>query len=160
MVLAPPPASLDGLSARLEVVSADVRRLSEALEGLTIAVEALASRLGPEPGTSQNVPAAATAAPKAAPGCVTSSLRKRFYVICRAREESEHHEGVPAGQVGIYSTYGAYANNVVEAAAYPHTGRGRLAFAEGSISEGFPTLGEAELFWSSHFPNTRAPRVY
>ena len=156
MVLASPQASLDGLSARLDAVSADVGRLTEALERLTIAVEALTERAG----ASENVPQAAKAAPKAAASCASTALRKRFYVIVRAREESEIHASVPAGQVGIYSAYGTYANNVVEAAAYPHTGRGRLAFAAGSVSEGFPTLGEAELFWSSYFPNARAPRHY
>ena len=135
------PVSLASVRQRLDSLAAELAALVGELQ------EIVSERTFEIVDAPRVEPLPLAATPKATPAV---STRKRYYVVIVARGAS----GVqPGGQPGIYNSYSQYAEQVRDLSV-AWSGRGPIAFAAGSISEGFAYMGEAEDFWRD---NTKQP---
>ena len=130
------------LSARLAEVQSTLARLQREVGAISEALQELAEEASP----SASAPAADTSAGSA-------PARLRYYVVAvgRSHVPCGVYDHVPPGVVGIYTSYARYALQVCSDASYPHTGRGSISFATGSVSQGFSRLSEAESYWKEQF---------
>ena len=76
--------------------------------------------------------------------------RNRYYVVI---------EAAPGSQRGIYNRFLAYGQAVKEPGVH-WSGRGNIPFFEGSASQAFPTIAEAEAFWEIKLPGVPVKRHF